>query len=76
MNKKKSVKNDIILSKTNLGNCCKMVQKLEISFKAVKGWFPDFPSFYSFYHKYSNVPIIRRLRLFYNSSEIMTVNYV
>ena len=67
MNKKKSVKNDIILSKTNLGNCCKMVQKLEISFKAVKGWFPDFHSFYSFYHKYMIVNIQR-----FGSSKILT----
>ena len=37
-----------LLSKTNLGNFWKMVQKLEISFKAVTGWFRDFHSFYFF----------------------------
>ena len=61
---KKSVKNDTI-SFTDLGNCWKMVQKLDLSFKGVKGWFPDFHSFYSFYHKYMKINIQR-----FGSSEI------
>ena len=48
-----------LLSRTNLGNCWNMVQKLEISFKAVKGWFPDFHSFYLFYSKYMKINIQR-----------------